>query len=475
MTYTKLVLLVDDEELTLKSAKLCLKGSGIANVATLSESLAVLPYLEENQVAVVLLDLNMPNLTGLQLLPLIVERYPHIPVIMMTASDEIANVVNCMKTGAFDYLVKPVTASRMVASVHKALELCDISNELSSLKQRFLSDRLENPDAFAGIITNNRKMRALFQYIEVVAPTRQPIMISGETGTGKELVARAIHSLSNCRGDFVAVNVAGLDDHMFSDTLFGHKKGAFTGAEQPRDGLVARASGGTLFLDEIGDLSELSQIKLLRLMQEKEYYPGGSDILCKSDARILLATNRDLPELVNAGKFRNDLYYRLRAHQVHIPPLRERADDIPLLLEHFLDAGVKIFGKQKPTIPRELLTQLSRYSFPGNVRELEALVNDAVARNQGELLTIDNFGSRNGDAANASEAFPGVADSERFLDLVFGGFPTMEKMADYLVDEALKRSQGNQGVAAQLLGISRQTLNKRVGQKGRVESRSEAE
>jgi DNA-binding NtrC family response regulator len=467
VTYTKLVLLVDDEELTLKSAKLCLKGSGITNVATLADSLEVLPFLENNQVAVILLDLNMPNQSGLQLLPLIVERYPHIPVIMMTASDEIANVVDSMKSGAFDYLVKPVTASRLVASVQKALELCDISNELSSLKQRFLSDRLENPSAFAAIITQNRKMRALFQYVEVVAPTRQPIMITGETGTGKELVARAIHTLSGSRGDFVAVNVAGLDDNMFSDTLFGHKKGAFTGAEQSREGLIARASGGTLFLDEIGDLNELSQIKLLRLMQEKEFYAVGSDVLQKSDARIVLATNRDLGELVAAGKFRNDLYYRLRAHQVNIPPLRERADDIPLLLEHFLEAGAEIFCKQQPAVSLELLTQLSHYSFPGNVRELEAMVNDSVARNQGEPLAIDSFGGLHGDGVR-DDMLPAGFSGERFLEVFFGGFPTMAKMEEFLIDEALKRTHGNQGGAAQMLGISRQTLNKRVGMKIKV-------
>lgn len=468
MTYTKLVLLVDDEELTLKSAKLFLKGSGISNIAVIGDSRDVLRFLEANPVAVIILDINMPNLTGLQLLPMIVERYPQIPVIMMTASDEIANVVDCMKSGAFDYLVKPVESSRLVASVQKALELCDISNELSNLKQRFLADRLENPSAFADIITNNRKMRALFQYIEVVAPTRQPIMITGETGTGKELVSKAIHALSNCRGNFVAVNVAGLDDNMFSDVLFGHKKGAFTGAEQQRDGLVAKAAGGTLFLDEIGDLSELSQIKLLRLMQEKEYYPCGSDILRKSDARILLATNRDLPALVSAGKFRNDLYYRLRAHQVNIPPLRERADDVPLLLEHFLEEGVKIFCKLKPTIPLELLTQLSGYHFPGNVRELEAMVNDAVARNQGELLAIDSFEGLRSHVSAVDIQEQKLIPAAKFLDLAFGGFPTMEKMEEYMIEEALQRTNGNQGVAAQLLGISRQTLNKRVGMKVRV-------
>ena len=461
MTYTKLVLLVDDEELTLKSAKLCLKGSGISNIATLADSRGVLSFLEANQVAVILLDLNMPDLTGLQLLPRIVERFPHIPVIMMTASDEIANVVECMKSGAFDYLVKPVESSLLVASVQKALELCDISNELSTLKQRFLADRLENPAAFADIVTNNRKMRALFQYVEVVAPTRQPIIVTGETGTGKELLARAIHALSGCRGELVAVNVAGLDDNMFADALFGHTKGAFTGAEKPREGFIGRAAGGTLFLDEIGDLSELSQIKLLRLMQEKEYYPVGSDILRKSDARIVLATNRDLAGLVAAGKFRNDLYYRLRAHQVHIPPLRERADDIPLLAEHFLADGAILFRKQKPAIPPEVMTQLSNYQFAGNVRELEAMMNDAVARNQGEPLAIENLDGSQSHAA-VVEAPQGRFVGGSFLTAVFGGFPTMEKMEDYLIAEALKQSQGNQGLAAQLLGISRQTLNRRL-------------
>ena len=204
-------------------------------------------------------------------------------------------------------------------------------------------------------------------------------------------MARAIHALSGCRGELVAVNVAGLDDNMFADALFGHTKGAFTGAEKPREGFIGRAAGGTLFLDEIGDLREQSQIKLLRLMQEKEYYPVGSDILRKSDARIVLATNRDLGGLVAAGKFRNDLYYRLRAHQVHIPPLRERADDIALLVEHFLADGAILFRKQKPAVPPEVMTQLSNYHFSGNVRELEAMMNDAVARNQGEPLSIENL------------------------------------------------------------------------------------
>ncbi len=194
-----------------------------------------------------------------------------------------------------------------------------------------MTDNLEHPEAFDNIITGNKAMRSMFQYVEVIASTRQPIMITGETGVGKELIARAIHQLSGCDGNYVAINVAGLDDNMFSDSLFGHRKGAFTGADQPREGLIEKASKGTLFLDEIGDLNEASQIKLLRLLQEQEYYPVGSDLLKKSDARIVLATNRDLQKMIKDGTFRNDLYYRLFAHRVHVPPLRDRSDDIPVL------------------------------------------------------------------------------------------------------------------------------------------------
>lgn len=465
MTYTKLVVLVDDEELTLKASMLCLQGSGIVNVAVIANSLDVLPFLAANPVSVLVLDINMPHLSGLELLPQIVEKYPYIPVILMTASDEIANVIEGMKSGAFDYLVKPVESSRFVATIKKALELCDISNELSLLKQRLLSGDLENPAAFAAIIFRNRRMKALFQYVEVIAPTRQPIMISGETGTGKEMVARAIHDLSGCSGTFVAVNVAGLDDNMFSDTLFGHKKGAFTGAEQTREGLIAKASGGTLFLDEIGDLSESSQIKLLRLMQEKEYYPVGSDIVKKSNARILLATNKDLTEQVKLGKFRNDLYYRLRTHQVNILPLRERIDDLPLLLDHFLIIAAETFAKPKPTVSLPQLAALAKYGFPGNVRELEAIVFDAVARHQSGDLSFDPL---NQEHTWPSEAVTEPVPGENMLVAIFGKFPTLEQVEAYMIDEALKVSGGNQGGAAQLLGISRQTLNKRIGPKVKV-------
>jgi DNA-binding NtrC family response regulator len=278
-------------------------------------------------------------------------------------------------------------------------------------------------------------------------------------------MAKAIHQLSGCKGEFVAVNVAGLDDNMFSDTLFGHKKGAFTGADQAREGLVTKAGGGTLFLDEIGDLPEMSQIKLLRLMQEREFYPSGSDIAKKCDARILLATNRNLTELVSSGKFRNDLYYRLKAHQVNVPPLRDRLDDIPLLVDHFIKEAADLFVKASPTPPQQLATMLSLYTFPGNVRELEAMVFDAVVRHSSGILSMESF--KEAISVEMSEqVMPNDKSTfENQLSAIFGRFPTIDQVEEYMIEEAMRLAAGNQSLAANMLGMSRQTLNKRLGAK----------
>jgi len=461
--FQKPVLLIDDEEYILNSSRLLLMSSGFSEVLTQNDSREVLPFLKNHPVSVIVLDLHMPNLSGVELLAKLVSEYPHIPVILVTANDEVGTIVECMKLGAFDYMVKPVESTRLVASVRKAMDHSDLSHEVASLKQRLLSDELQNPAVFAPIATGNKRMRALFQYVEVVAPTRQPTLITGETGTGKELFARAIHELSGCKGHFIPLNVAGLDDNMFSDTLFGHKKGAFTGAEQNRDGMVACANGGTLFLDEIGDLDNSSQVKLLRLLQEKEYYPVGSDLVKKSDARVVMATNRNLQKLIAEGTFRNDLYYRLCAHQLHIPPLRERLDDIPLLLDHLLDKAAAAMNKKKPTYPPQLAVLLSIYSFPGNVRELEGMVFDAVVRHTSGILSMESFRGAIGDIRpNAEMEVPQTGEGENPLNALFGHFPTIDEIEEYMINEAMKLSRNNQGIAANLLGMNRQTLNKRL-------------
>ena len=459
------VLLVDDEPHILASSRLVLRSNGIKDIVLLQDSREVLPFLEKTQVAAIIMDLYMPNLSGLELLPMLVERFPHIPVIVMTAIGETQTAVQCMKMGAFDYLVKPVDSDQLYSSVRKALEIQSLSDELSSLKECLFDDKVRNPAAFSRIVTGSPKMRKVFQYVEVVAGSRQPLLVTGETGVGKELIAHAIHTLSGSRGEFVPVNVAGLDDNMFSDALFGHKKGAFTGADQPREGLIARAGGGTLFLDEIGDLKEMSQIKLLRLLQENEYYPVGSDIPRISEARIVCATNRNLQQTIAAGTFRNDLYYRLCAHQVRIPPLRERIEDIPVLLDHLLHEAAMSFNKRKPTPPPELHTLLSLYSYPGNVRELQAMVFDAVARHTSGILSMDSFRMVIDDDRPAGTLCPAPGGLDDRLVSLFGHFPTMKEVEEYVIGEAMKRANGNQGIAASLLGTTRQTINRRLQSK----------
>jgi DNA-binding NtrC family response regulator len=323
---------------------------------------------------------------------------------------------------------------------------------------------LEKPHLFGEVITINKKMFSIFQYIESIAQTSQPVLITGETGTGKELIAKAIHRASGRKGDLVAVNVAGLDDNMFSDTLFGHVKGAFTGATEARRGLVEKAAGGTLMLDEIGDLSVESQVKLLRFLQEGEYFPLGKDEPMQTQVRVVAVTNKDLFALKQEGRFRKDLYFRLQTHRIHIPPLRDRMEDIPLLAEHFLQTAAKALNKKKPTVPSGLPTLLATYSFAGNIRELEAMMFDALSRHKSGVLSLDVFkthlAKELGDRLTTGDSLPRETDG-----IVFPrNLPTIKQMTKLLVGEAMKRANGNQSVAGIMLGISQQALSKRLKQ-----------
>jgi DNA-binding NtrC family response regulator len=466
------VLLVDDDPQFTLSSGVTLRAAGVSPVVTVEDSRQVMPFLEGREAAAVVIDLTMPHLSGRELLPKLKERYPELPVIVMTGRGEVDVAVECMRAGAFDYLVKPVEPARFVSSIRRALEVRSLRAEVDSLKEHFLSGQLRNASAFGGIVTQSRKMMAAFQYVEVVAPSRHPVLVTGETGTGKELVGRAIHALSGCRGELVSVNVAGLDDAMFSDALFGHRKGAYTGADLVREGLIARAAAGTLFLDEIGDLSENSQVKLLRLLEERKYYPLGADVPKESDARIVCATHRSLDALLAQGRFRRDLYYRLSGHKVHLPPLRDRKEDIPPLVDAFLAEAAESEGKRKPTPPAELYTLLSAYDFPGNVRELRMLVFDAVLRHKGGVLSLESFRNAVGtrDAQAVGEAAPAAA-SPAGAPSPFDGLPrlpTLKEAEEQLVAEALGRARNNQGIAASLLGITRQALNKRLTRGGRA-------
>jgi DNA-binding NtrC family response regulator len=435
------VLLVDDEDQILFSSATLLRRASIRNVKTVSDSRKVLPLLAEEHVGAIVLDLFMPHLSGKDLLTELCRDYPQVPVIVMTAADDLETAVDCMKKGAFDYLLKPVENARFISCVTKALEIFTLKSRMALLEEHLFNDRVEQPAAFEAIVTASKKMQTVFQYCEVIGSSRQPVLISGETGTGKELVARAVHAVSSLPGKFVPVNVAGLDDNLFTDTLFGHRKGAYTGAEEARRGLIESAADGTLFLDEIGDLSESSQVKLLRLLQEQEYYSIGSDIPKKSSARVIASTNRDLRQEISRGAFRRDLYYRICAHRVIIPPLRERPEDIPLLVEHFLHSASKKLGKKRPSPPRQLFDLLSAYPFPGNVRELEAMVFDAVARHNSGILSLASFKeaiSRERSVDSPLEWEPAAGGA---VDMLFPEqLPTLHEAETLLVSEALKRA-----------------------------------
>jgi DNA-binding NtrC family response regulator len=445
------VLIVDDEAHVLHSAERMLVSSGIGNV------------LAWQEVSVVLLDLSMPHLSGEDLLPDLVSAYPEIPVIVVTGLNEVETAVRCMRAGAFDYMVKPVEKSRLVSGVRRALELGDLRHENEVLRERMLSDIVKSPEAFSDIVTNNPAMYTLFRYCESIAKSHWPVLLTGETGVGKELLARALHVLSGRTGAFVAVNAAGLDDLVFSDTLFGHVRGAYTGADEARRGLIDQAGSGTLFLDEIGDLTQASQVKLLRVLQEHEYHPLGSDIAKKTDARLLFATNRDLDASQASGHFRKDLYHRLKTHHLHVPPLRKRLDDIPLLVDHFIEKAAAALGKKKPSPPKELYALLANYSFPGNVRELESMVFDAVANHTSRMLSMGVFESRLAQGAPANPVSPAqTGDTSPYA--LFGRLPTLRESDSLLIAEAMRRAEGNQSIAARLLGISRTALNKRLNQ-----------
>jgi len=406
--------------------------------------------------------MSMPHVSGFELLKLVKEVVPDIPVIILTALHDVELAVNSMKLGAFEYLLKPVQDSSLVASIKRGLEHNAIREENSKLKQMLLDGSLKNPEHFEEIITQSEKFKALFKYIEAISGTHLPVLIQGETGVGKELFSRAIHASSQRKGELIAVNVAGVDDNLFSDTLFGHVKGAFTGAEIQRKGLIEQAQNGTLFLDEIGDLSNESQVKLLRLIQENKYYPLGADEPRVSNARIVVATHKDLNELQLNKQFRADLYYRLQSHKIQIPPLRERKEDLPVLLDHLFTKAAEAINKKKPTYPLTLITLLKNYSFPGNIRELEGMIVDALSRHDQGILSLDTFREK----INFSETILTLPKEElaqkkqkvEFAELL----PTLKEIEELLIEEALRRSDQNQTIAADLLGISRRALNNRL-------------
>ncbi len=458
-----LILVVDDIKTNILFMETCLEKAGLTRTLPCRDSSKVLDLLCDHSVDLILLDLRMPPPDGITLLPLIRKQCPEIPVIIITDVSDVKTAVACMREGAFDYITKPVDQDLFTITIQRALSFRYLTKENSDLKKTVhtLHD-LKHPECFKDMITQSPSMFRIFQYMEAVAESPASILITGETGVGKERVTQIIHTLSKRPGKLVPVNVAGLDDSMFSDTLFGHIPGAFTGAEKIRKGLIETAENGTLFLDEIGDLSPISQVKLLRLLQENEYMPLGSDAVKQSTARIIVATNEDLTDLQNKGKFRKDLIFRLKTHHIHLPPLSERKQDIPLLLDHFIRMAGKRLNIKISSVSEGLYKRLSAHPFPGNVRELKAMAFDAVSQCRNGELSVDHFG-RHLLCETVGPTKPGAFQAHddellRFPDRL----PTLKEITDALVAEALKRAKGKQTLAASMLGISQPALNKRI-------------
>jgi DNA-binding NtrC family response regulator len=454
------ILIVEDDELTAEyyATQIEEHDEGLCIICT--DERDVFTFIRERPIGLVLLDLNLPHIGGEEILENIASESPELPVIVITANDKVDTAVRCMKRGAFDYLAKPVETNRLVTAVHNAQTLRRLRSEVEALSEGKAETELRHPEVFTQIVTQSPEMAKLFRYMEAIASSPKAVLITGESGTGKELIARAVHKLSGRPGRFVPVNVSGLDETMFSDTLFGHLKGAYTGANNTRSGLVESAAEGTLFLDEIGDLPAGAQVKLLRLLQEGEYYPLGADRPEQARVRVVAATNAELRKKKETGEFRRDLYYRIMAHRVKLPALRERIEDLPLLVAHFIEEAAGSLGKPAPQTPPELLDLLSAYSFPGNVRELQAIIFDLVSRHDTGKLSLTHI------RAYLRDQRESALEDESGKPISFSGsFPKLREVEDYLIEEALKRSRGNQTLAAELLGVSQSTLSRRLRKK----------
>ena len=456
------ILLVDDEAKWLKVLALTIRQKlEIKSIYACADSREAMSMIEKHSPSVVLLDITMPHLSGEALYEQIKQHDNALPVIFLTGRNEVALAVSCMRQGAFDYYLKTEEEERILSGICNALAFRELQTENQQLRARANAANLRYPEAFKSILTCDEKMVQVFRYIEAITTSNEPVLITGESGSGKEMIARAVHDTSRPNQPFVAVNVAGLEDNIFSDTLFGHVRGSYTGADQPRAGMIEKAGSGTLFLDEMGDLSLSSQVKLLRMLQEKEYYPLGCDVTKPVRARIVCATNRKLSARIVKGQFREDLYYRLNAHHIELPPLRERKEDIELLLNHFIHQSSAAQNKTVQNVEKEVLETLRRYPFPGNIRELNALVHDLVSLTVEGPVTYNSLSDKLKHSALDEPCDKNSNNEPSTLN--FGdNLPSMQDVGNLLAQEALLRCSGNQSRAAEMIGISRQAIAKRI-------------
>ncbi|MBZ5724279.1 MAG: sigma-54 dependent transcriptional regulator [Acidobacteriia bacterium] len=444
----KRILVVEDEDKLRRVLELQLASAGfdVDKAASAEEGVKL-----ADRADLVLTDLKLPNMDGLQLLALIRRQNAQVPVIVMTAYGSVETAVESMKAGATDFLLKPFSLDHLMQVVHKAIEVRDLRDENRLLKQE-LGRRYE----FDNIIGRSQPMQEVFATIERVAPTRATVLLAGESGVGKDLIARAIHFHSPRRDrPLVKINCSALPENLMESELFGYEKGAFTGANATKPGKFEQADTGTVFLDEIGDVPGAIQVKLLRVLQEREFERLGSNVTRHIDVRVIAATNQDLRAALEQGTFREDLYYRLNVVPMNIPPLRERKVDIPSLAAHFLRKLAPDAGSRVTSITDAAIEKLMAYHWPGNVRELENVIERSLVMCTGTQL----------DAAGIqleSAPRPRAQSDQHFLPEGL----TLDQYEQDIIREALRRADGNKSQAARMLGLTRNALRYRLAQMG---------
>jgi len=443
------VLVVDDDEGLLLSIKATLVSAGLPEPALISDSRNVLNEVRKHPFRLILLDLMMPHLNGLEVLEKIKAEFPNTECVIVSASDEVATAVQAMTLGASDYLVKPLNSDKLVALVNRTLEKYNLQDELARFGRKKVFEELRNPQAFSGMVAEDESMALVFHQVEAVAGTDYSVVINGESGTGKEMLARVIHLLSNrSKAPFYAVNMASVSKTIFEDEFFGHAKGAYTDAASDRRGFFEAAHGGTLFLDEITELDPALQAKLLRVIEEREFYRLGSTEIRNVDVRIIAATNRDINEEIIKGHFRADLFYRINMYNIKIPPLRERRDDILPLASHFLNLHAAANQKKIQGLSPELAERLLKTSFPGNVRELENMIAAAVLLEEGKTLSL----------ASARNLLPYTGPERRKnIELL-----TLDELEKCHIKKVLEVTGGNRPKAAKILGVNVTTVYRKL-------------
>jgi len=443
------VLVVDDDEGLLLSIKATLVSAGLPEPALVSDSRKVLDHVRKHPFRLILLDLMMPHLNGLEVLEKIKAEFPNTECVIVSASDEVATAVQAMTLGASDYLVKPLNSEKLIALVHRSLEKYNLQDELARFGKKKVFSELRNPQAFAGLVAEDESMALIFHQVEAVAGTDYSVVINGESGTGKEMLARVIHRLSNrSKAPFYAVNMASVSKTIFEDEFFGHAKGAYTDASRERRGFFEAAHGGTLFLDEITELDPSLQAKLLRVIEEREFYRLGSTEIRNVDVRIIAASNRDINEEIINGRFRADLFYRINMYNIKIPPLRDRRNDILPLASHFLNLHARANKKKIQGLSSELAERLLQTSFPGNVRELENMIAAAVLLEESKTLSL----------ASARNLLPYMGPERRKnVEML-----TLNELEKRHIKRVLEVTGGNRPKAAKILGVNVTTVYRKI-------------